>query len=277
MVSCVHTQSTFCDGKNTMEEMALAAYKLGISSFGFSGHAYYPNDPSFPFEDFGIKPSSLPEYFATAKKIKEEYAGKMDVLCGIEIDEVTPPRYLDNNFEYVIGSSHAVKAKDGKFYVVDYSSQALSQSIEQGFNNDPMEFAREYYSQFYKFVQKIKPDIVGHIDLLCKFNSKGEFFNVQSNEYKTIALDALDEILKTDSVIEVNTGAISRGYTTAPYPDIFLLKRILEKNGRIIITTDTHCASTVDFYAKEAQELVKSIGFKSIWNLTSNGFIETKI
>ena len=30
-------------------------------------------------------------------------------------------------------------------------------------------------------------------------------------------------------------------------------------------------------YAKEAQELVRAIGFTSIWNLTKNGFIETKI
>ena len=44
MYSCVHTHSDFCDGKNTMEEMAEAAYRAGIRCFGFSGHSFVPLD-----------------------------------------------------------------------------------------------------------------------------------------------------------------------------------------------------------------------------------------
>lgn len=37
-----HTHSTWCDGKNTVQEMADAAYALGFSGLGFSGHGYCP-------------------------------------------------------------------------------------------------------------------------------------------------------------------------------------------------------------------------------------------
>ena len=38
----VHTHSTFCDGKNTMAEMAAAAYAAGVKPYGFSGHIHTP-------------------------------------------------------------------------------------------------------------------------------------------------------------------------------------------------------------------------------------------
>ena len=33
----VHTHSTMCDGKNTLAEMAAAAFAAGAASFGASG------------------------------------------------------------------------------------------------------------------------------------------------------------------------------------------------------------------------------------------------
>ena len=38
----VHTHSTFCDGKNTMAEMAAAACAAGVKHYGFSGHIHTP-------------------------------------------------------------------------------------------------------------------------------------------------------------------------------------------------------------------------------------------
>ena len=41
-----HTHTTFCDGKNSAEEMTLAAINAGFVSLGFSGHSpmYYDAD-----------------------------------------------------------------------------------------------------------------------------------------------------------------------------------------------------------------------------------------
>ena len=42
-----HVHSTFCDGKNTPEEIILAALEKGFSSIGFSGHSYMKYSPLF--------------------------------------------------------------------------------------------------------------------------------------------------------------------------------------------------------------------------------------
>lgn len=35
-----HTHTTYCDGKNTAEEMILAAINQGFTALGFSGHSH---------------------------------------------------------------------------------------------------------------------------------------------------------------------------------------------------------------------------------------------
>lgn len=42
-----HTHTTYCDGKNTAEEMILAAVNQGFTALGFSGHSHTSIDPSY--------------------------------------------------------------------------------------------------------------------------------------------------------------------------------------------------------------------------------------
>ena len=42
-----HTHTTFCDGENTPEELAVEALRLGCPAIGFSGHSYAPYDEAY--------------------------------------------------------------------------------------------------------------------------------------------------------------------------------------------------------------------------------------
>jgi hypothetical protein len=53
--------------------------------------------------------------------------------------------------------------------------------------------------------------------------------------------------------------------------------RVLEKNGRAIITSDAHKAGALTAFCDEAEEMLKEIGFKSAAELTERGFIERKL
>ena len=65
--STVHVHTNYCDGKNTMAEMAEQAFALGLRAIGFSGHSYTEHD------DFGMNPSVMPEYIAEARRLKKLY------------------------------------------------------------------------------------------------------------------------------------------------------------------------------------------------------------
>ena len=51
MLANFHTHSTFCDGKNTPEEIVLAALEKGFVSIGFSSHGYTPYDLRYCMKD----------------------------------------------------------------------------------------------------------------------------------------------------------------------------------------------------------------------------------
>lgn len=111
---------------------------------------------------------------------------------------------------------------------------------------------------------KTKCDIIGHFDLITKFNEKNVFFDENDCRYKSAWTDALDELLKRDVVFEVNTGAVARGYRTYVYPSEEILKYIKNKGGRVIITTDCHDKDKIDFYIKEAYQIIKNIGLEYV-------------
>ena len=42
--SSVHVHSKLCDGKNTLDEIAVTAWRNGLQTLGFSGHSHTPCD-----------------------------------------------------------------------------------------------------------------------------------------------------------------------------------------------------------------------------------------
>lgn len=63
--SSVHVHSKLCDGKNTLEEMAVTAWKAGLQTLGFSGHSHTPCDL-----EYCMTQSRTSLYKATIAKLK---------------------------------------------------------------------------------------------------------------------------------------------------------------------------------------------------------------
>lgn len=81
-----HTHTTFCDGKSTPREMVEAAYRMGMTDFGVSGHA----DFSMFEPGFGMDDEKLRQYTEELQELREEYRGKMNLYIGIELDGLGP-------------------------------------------------------------------------------------------------------------------------------------------------------------------------------------------
>lgn len=263
-----HTHTTYCDGKNTAREMIEAAIAKGFVSLGFSGHS-----PMKDINDWTMSVGGVKKYVAEISALKQEYKDRIDILCGIELDadysSVEP-----EDFDYVIGSVHQLK-KEGRAYDVDYSAKMLTQATEEFFGGSFIEMSRCYYNALADFVISTKVDVVGHIDLITKFNLDAPLFDEGDNEYREIVFSAVDRILaaKPDILFEVNTGAMYRVGKKEPYPAQFILSHIHSKGGRVTLTSDCHCADAIDFGFDRAIELIKKCGFGEIFYLTSSGLM----
>ena len=60
-------------------------------------------------------------------------------------------------------------------------------------------------------------------------------------------MSALDKLKGAPVAFEINTGAISRGYRTTPYPEDFILDEIKKLGKKLIITSDCHSKENLIF------------------------------
>ena len=258
--SNLHTHSVFSDGKHTPEEIVCSAIDKDLISIGLSDHSDTPCDPSYC-----MKCTQYPEYFRTVRELKKKYADRIDVLLGIELDYYSEIDRSD--LDYVIGSVHYLCEESGYCHPIDHSLAQQEYCIATLCGGDRMELARRYYDLLVRHTERTRPDVVGHFDVITKFG----LFDDADPTYLRLATEAMDEVLKHCSVIEMNTGAVARKRRTLPYPAEFLLRRVLERGGEILLSADAHTAETIDFFFPESLDLLRRIGFDHVVYLDRNG------
>lgn len=266
MISNLHTHSTYCDGENTPEEIVKSAIEKGFSSIGFSGHGY---------TDFDLRycMNNTDSYIAEIKALKEKYNDEIQVYLGIEEDAFC---YVNRgDFDYIIGSSHYFNI-DGKYYPIDSDYDYFKECLK-AYSGDIYTLANDYYSRFCDYINKRKPDIIGHFDLITKFDELDKSLFLEDEKYNKIAERYILEALKADSIFEVNTGAISRGYRTTPYPNENLLYIIKKEGGKLILSSDSHSTDTLDYGFCNAKKLLNDIGFEFVYTLYNNEFVKDYI
>lgn len=262
-LSTMHSHCTYCDGKNSPAEMAEAAYKLGFVSYGFSSHSHLPYKAGYE-----MKMEREKYYRQEVLSLKEEYDGKMEILLGLELDGDSV--YPDYCYDYLISSVHQLHINEA-FYPVDHSAENFGECVKAfgGIKN----MAKAFYDATVAAALRENIDVVGHIDLIGKFNETHKYFDPNDDWYLSLARNTIDQILinRPDIFFEVNTGAISRGYRTTPYPDVPILKYLAEKGAKLILCSDTHAADTIDCAYTEAADYIKAAGFDFIYRLRKNG------
>ena len=91
--------------------------------------------------------------------------------------------------------------------------------------------------------------------------------------FAAASLEALDRLAERDLIFEINTGAMSRGYRTAPYPSPALLRAMYQRKVPICITSDCHDRANLLYAFAQAAELARSCGYQEQMVLTSRGFV----
>lgn len=263
----VHTHTTLCDGKDTPEAIAAAACALGIRYLGFSGHSHTP----ISCDEGAVLPADMTAYRETVLRLRDEYAGRMEILLGLEWDSQSD--VVPEGFDYWIGSVHYQKGSNGRFYAADWSAEQFALCRDELFGGDPLAVTEGYFAEVAR-VAALRPTILGHLDLISKFNAGNALFDENAPRYRAAALEALRAADPSATLLELNTGGMARGYRDIPYPALFLLKEWRAMGGRIILTADAHSASGLLFGYDQAADLAKAAGFSHAAALTIGGITE---
>jgi len=266
-LSGCHNHSTHCDGRHTLREMLEAARDLGFVSFGFSGHAAQGFDTSW-----SMSREEQQRYFVQARELQKE-PGFPRLWVGLELDALAGAAEMEAakaSADYLLGSTHYLPfQKDGCPVAVDGKAEILRRHCDQWYAGDGVALAEAYYQVESSFVSHIRPDVIGHFDLVRKYAGSIGLFDENDPVYRKIALNALERCFFPGAILEVNTGGMARGYLPTPYPTFELLCAWREMGGEITLASDCHDKNLLTFGYSETEELIRKAGYRRILQLGS--------
>ena len=161
-----HSHTQFCDGRESMARMAGQALACGMKHYGFTPHSPIPLPSSC-----NMSALVVPDYVAEFQRLKELYAGRINLYLSMEIDYLgdrwgaTNPYFDTIPLDYRLSSVHFVSTPDGEREVdVDGRPQNFRAKMAEHFDNDIHYVVDSFYARTLAMIEKGGFDILGHFD-----------------------------------------------------------------------------------------------------------------
>lgn len=249
----LHTHHDRCGhARGGIRDYIEAAISNGLKVIGISDHTpYFSSEEDHPFPRITMAKSQFPEYVKEVLQLKKQYAGKIDVLLGIEADffpeEVGKyrPYFERYPFDYIIGSVHHV---DGVSIFKKDRWEGLS-------SQDKVRTKETYYHLIEKSARSGLYQILGHIDAMKGYYP--EFSSIQT----AVVEQTLKVIAESDIAIEINTSGKTK-YVGGWYPADDMLEMALHYGVKVTFGSDAHDPERVGDEFDEVQSRLKEIGFR---------------
>ena len=268
-----HTHTVFCDGYAVAVCFADEAIRQGFTSLGFSAHA----PVNFP-TDWTISPARVGDFYSEIHRLKREYAGRLDIYCGLEADffpDIMPEiqaLYSDYKWDYIIGSIHFIGIfPNGRRWCMDSTHEEFLEGWREIMDSDPLRPIRVFFEMTREMVRVMKPDVIGHMDKIkmqyrpgCMVPDTHPFFREQ-------VMTALEEIAASSCIVEINT----KGQTDDFFPAQWTFAEMQKMGIPVTISSDAHKPHALSYRFKQVEELLREAGYRTVMML-KNGKWEEK-
>jgi histidinol-phosphatase (PHP family) len=259
-----HTHSAWCDGEGAIADYAEKAVEKGFRALGFSAHAPLP----FP-NPWTLAEEEMPGYIADVQKCSMLYAEDLQIYLGLEVDyvkDIMAPSdtWLSSlGLDYLIGSVHMLRDPgDGRCYSVDGPEEEVRHLVNVTFGGGAEAMVRAYYQAVSEMIESGGFTFLGHFDLVRKLNGRMGLFDEGAPWYRTLVTLSLEKIAAAGIPVEMNTGAISRGYTTEPYPSDWIIPLCREMEIPVIINADAHKPEWIDHAFDLCRKTLRQAGYR---------------
>jgi histidinol-phosphatase (PHP family) len=271
----------FCaHAKGTLEEVVEAAISKAFTTYGLSEHAPRGRDADlYPEEvEAALTPGLLAErfdaYVLEAHRLRDKYADRITLLVGLETEAIQKADLDDlarllarhgRALQYVVGSVHHVQGVPIDFDRATYERAVVAcASVESDDHHTISAFLCAYFDAQHALLERIRPEIVGHIDL-CRLYTPdlrlSEYPDAWTRLVRNVALAA-----SYGALFEVNAAAFRKGWATA-YPGTDVLRVIVEHGGRLALSDDSHGPAAVGLNYARARKYLLGQGVSELWYL----------
>ncbi len=266
----------YCDhAEGALEDLVQAAIQQGMGTYGLSEHApRYDVANVFDEEkamgwDVAHLLKLFGDFVAEARRLQAAYADEITLLVGVEAEVVPDGRYVEvmqglrreHKLDYFVGSVHWV---DG--VIIDYTRERFDQAVAQCGGLEAL--ALRYYEIVAEMVESLRPEVVGHLDLLRRYG--GTDPALETVAVKERAKAVLSLMKEQGAILDINTAAYRKGLDT-PYPAAWLLKATRDQGVACCFGDDAHRASEVGAGIPEARDYLLAHGVDRVTVLTREG------
>ena len=232
MIANYHTHTWRCNHADPDERAYIeAAVAGGIKILGFSDHTPYPGMPSW----FRMSVEQAPEYFAAIRRLRDEYAGQIELHVGVEAEYY--PLYFkdllsllrDNGCEYMLLGQHYVRNEEAGTH---YNGEPTGDDGQLVTYAD--EVVEAIYTGYFTYVAH--PDLIHYV-----------------GENETLYLQQMRRICRAaagaDLPLELNLLGLRDGRN---YPDRRFWQIAAEEGNRTVLGCDAHHAPRLNDPETEA-------------------------
>ena len=264
LIDCHSHTKNSPDGSNTVREMCEKAIELGLYAYGISDHcetncfyekSYYSIIPN-EFDDYDFK-SRFESSIAEITSAKEEFDGKLNLLCGIELGQANQDFdaaekiVSDKRLDYVIGSVHNLTGF-ADFAFLYYPHENKEHLMEA------------YYKEMLGISKWGKFDILGHLTYPLRYMEGEQGFKINMSPYEEIIREIFTVLAQNGKGIEINTSGLRQKYGKT-FPDLHYLKLFKECGGEIVsLGSDSHCVADLGKGIKDGCLIAKEAGFENL-------------
>ena len=263
----------FCEhAEGSLREILEAAVKENYHTFGVTEHAprlesrfLYPDELEKGFTVEKLV-SDFEQYHKMLSALVEEFSDRIVILRSFEAEIIPSNSYVKvmkgykekYTCDYMLGSVHYVND-----IIIDLGIEPFERALEMHGGLDSL--AIRYYETVARMVEELRPDVVGHFDLIRRYGH--QFGSVDTPGIRKMAEEALQVVKEYDCILDLNTSGYRKGLG-GPYPAPWILDLANRMGVGFCFGDDSHSPIMVGAGVEEARDYLLQNGIKTVTVLT---------
>lgn len=246
----IHSNASF-DGTDSVNKFCVRAVGEGYSTITITDHFECNDARDGSFEE------NIEDSFEQTLAAKEYFRGKLEVLCGVELGQITHGKqkaeHLLNRhrFDFVLASLHNLRNMLD-FYFLTYTKK------------DAHSLLKLYFEELIEIVGTCDFDSLAHLTYPLRYMNGRDRLQIKLTQHQ----HKIDEILKIlalrGKALEVNTSGMYRGLRES-MPGVDIIKLFKQFGGQYVtVGSDAHKVQDLGKGVADGIKLIQNAGFSQI-------------
>jgi histidinol-phosphatase (PHP family) len=258
----------FCHhARDSLESVIRAYIDQGFTWVGITEHmAPISNAWRYPDEqqdnltaDFLLQ--RFRDYFTECRALAGKYAGRIEIMTAFETEthegsEAQVKKLVDElRPDYLVGSVHHVAG-----HCIDYDAEHFQRAVEEA--GGLVKLYCAYFDVQYDMLCALEPAVVGHFDLIRKFDVDYQRTLQYAAVWERIERN-LNFIAEKNLILDFNLRGFDRAMEQ--YPSMPALRAAIERGIAIVPGDDSHGVKSVGRNYVRGVSILLEMGVDTLW------------